>query len=224
MGKVIMSGIVPQLEKPIGGIKLSELAEGSIVKINENGTPTEFYVAKHNYESGLNGAGRTLLVRKDCCDQIAFNSTGINKYASGTVDTWLNETYKSRLDANIRSAISTTMFYYTIGDNNITITTLSRSVFLLSGKECDKTQQLANSEGSVLPIASKLQIAYYNGSAVEWWSRTPMNDNKWQACHFSTAGNFGYGNCSASRYTRPCFTIPSNALFDETTLVFKGVA
>ena len=45
--------------------KLSEISEGEIIKLKENGSLVDFYVAKHNYESGLNGEGRTLLVRKD---------------------------------------------------------------------------------------------------------------------------------------------------------------
>lgn len=45
---------------------LAELPEGSIIKLNEDDAPVEFYIAEHNYESDLNGAGRTLLVRKDC--------------------------------------------------------------------------------------------------------------------------------------------------------------
>lgn len=60
MGKVIMSGIVPPLVAPVMGIKLGDIAEGSIVKLNEGGSPVEFYVAKHNYENSLNGMGSTL--------------------------------------------------------------------------------------------------------------------------------------------------------------------
>lgn len=41
------------------GKPLSQYAEGAIIKINEGGKPAEFYVAKHNYESSLNGNGRT---------------------------------------------------------------------------------------------------------------------------------------------------------------------
>ena len=50
-----------QLTVPSTGKQLSDYAEGDIVKINENGTPVEFYVAKHNYQTRLNGTGRTLL-------------------------------------------------------------------------------------------------------------------------------------------------------------------
>ena len=46
------------------GIPLSDYAEGDLIKLNEGGSPVDFYVAKHDYESSLNGAGRTLVDRK----------------------------------------------------------------------------------------------------------------------------------------------------------------
>lgn len=59
MGKVIMSGIVPEMTVPETGTPLSTYAEGSIIKINENGSPVEFYVAKQDYEPTLNGGGQS---------------------------------------------------------------------------------------------------------------------------------------------------------------------
>ena len=47
---------------------LGNKSTGSIIKLKENGTLVDFYVAKHDYESSLNGAGRTLVVRKDTYD------------------------------------------------------------------------------------------------------------------------------------------------------------
>src|SRR5699024_368444 len=35
---------------PIAGTPLSQLAEGTLIKILENGSPVEFYLAKHSYE------------------------------------------------------------------------------------------------------------------------------------------------------------------------------
>ena len=75
----------------------------STVKLKENGVLVEFYVAKHNYESGLNGSGRTLLVRKDCYDQRQWHGSNVNAYATSAIDTWLNGTYKNLLDADIRA-------------------------------------------------------------------------------------------------------------------------
>lgn len=51
------------------GTAIGDLDEGAIIKLNESGAPVEFYVAKHDYEPDLNGAGRTLVVRKDVYDQ-----------------------------------------------------------------------------------------------------------------------------------------------------------
>ena len=72
-------------------VTLGSKAEGSIIKLKENGVLVEFYIAKQNYESGLNGAGRVLVVRKDCYDQRQWHSSNINAYASSAIDTWLNE-------------------------------------------------------------------------------------------------------------------------------------
>ena len=50
------------------GIPLNTITPGAILYLNESGSPVPFYIAKHDYESGLNGDGRTLVVRKDCYD------------------------------------------------------------------------------------------------------------------------------------------------------------
>ena len=104
-------------------VTLGSKAEGSIIKLKENGVLVEFYIAKQNYESGLNGAGRVLVVRKDCYDQRQWHSSNINAYASSAIDTWLNGTYKNLLDANIRTAMGTTKIYYTPGNGNNSKTT-----------------------------------------------------------------------------------------------------
>lgn len=193
-------------------VSLGGLAEGSIIQLNENGSPVDFYVAKHNYEADLNGEGRTLLVRKDCYDQRNWSSTGKDVYATSTIDTWLNGDYKALLDADIQTRIGETEFYYTVGDGDKTVTTLSRSVFLLSITELGKTYSYANTEGSALPIASTLQVAYLNGSAVLQWARTPniTSTTKNFACCLSATGDADTYNCGYDDGgSRPAFTLPT---------------
>ena len=209
MGKVILSGIVPQLTKPSIGTPISEFAEGSLIKINENGSPAEFYVAKHDYESGLNGAGRTLVVRKDCYDNRKWNSSNVNAYASSAIDSWLNGTYKGLLDADTQSVIGTTKFYYTPGNGNNTVGTLQRAIFLLSATELGKTAGWFNVEGTALEIASSLQIAYMNGSTVVQWTRSPYTNGTDIAVYLHTDGNVGTGYCTSPNGSRPAFTLPS---------------
>ena len=100
---------------------LGNKSVGSIVKLKENGVLVDFYVAKHDYENGLNGSGRTLVVRKDCYDTRQWHTSNVNAYATSAIDTWLNSTYKNLLDADIRGVIGTTKIKYTPGNGNTTV-------------------------------------------------------------------------------------------------------
>lgn len=212
MGHVILSGVSKGMTVPSIGIPISEFAEGSIVKINESGSSVEFYVAKHNYENGLNGMGRTLVVRKDCYDTRQWNSSNVNAYASSAIDSWLNGTYKGLLDADIQSVIGTTKFYYTPGNGSTSVTTLERAIFLLSVTELGKTGSYANAEGTALPIASTLQVAYHNGSTVYQWTRSPSTNNTVGAYFLYSNGDASYSQCTERFGSRPAFTLPSTIL------------
>ena len=168
---------------------LGNKSVGSIVKLKENGVLVDFYVAKHDYENGLNGSGRTLVVRKDCYDTRQWHTSNVNAYATSAIDTWLNSTYKNLLDADIRGVIGTTKIKYTPGNGNTTVGTLERAIFLLSVTELGRSASYANTEGTALSIASSLQIAYLNGSAVVQWTRSPRTDGTYGACYLGTNGN-----------------------------------
>lgn len=188
---------------------LGNKSVGSIVKLKENGVLVDFYVAKHDYENGLNGSGRTLVVRKDCYDTRQWHTSNVNAYATSAIDTWLNNTYKNLLDADIRGVIGTTKIKYTPGNGNTTVGTLERAIFLLSVTELGKTASYANTEGTALSIASSLQIAYLNGSAVVQWTRSPGAGNTNGACCLSTGGGVGNYRCNNTSGSRPAFTLPS---------------
>ena len=188
---------------------LGNKSVGSIVKLKENGVLVDFYVAKHDYENGLNGSGRTLVVRKDCYDTRQWHTSNVNAYATSAIDTWLNSTYKNLLDADIRGVIGTTKIKYTPGNGNTTVGTLERAIFLLSVTELGRSASYANTEGTALSIASSLQIAYLNGSAVVQWTRSPNTNNTDYAYYLSTNGNVYNVVCSNTHGSRPAFTLPS---------------
>lgn len=187
---------------------LGNKSVGSIVKLKENGVLVDFYVAKHDYENGLNGSGRTLVVRKDCYDTRQWHTSNVNAYATSTIDTWLNSTYKNLLDADIRGVIGTTKIKYTPGNGNTTVGTLERAIFLLSVTELGKTASYANTEGTALSIASSLQIAYLNGSTVTQWTRSPRTDLTRNACFLYTSGYVNSSGCTYTHGSRPAFTLP----------------
>lgn len=220
MGHAIVSGGA-RASVPVTGIRLGDIAVGQLVKINENGSPVEFYVAKHDYESGLNGVGRTLLVRKDGYEQRQWHTSNVNAYATSALDTWFNGTYKALLPSDFQTSIGTTNFYYTPGNGNTTVSTLSRSVFALSNRELGGSG--GNTEGSALPITSTLKMVYVNGTAVGQWTRTPDTRAKTNAYHTNESGWYNNSSgCSGTKGVRPCFTLPAETLFDEATLTFVG--
>ena len=204
-------------------VALSTFAEGDIVYIPENGVDTPFYVAKHNYESGLNGSGRTLLVRRYLYSKtMAINSSGVNVYASGETDTWLNADYKSLLPNTVQTLIGTTKFYYTPGNGNKTVTTLERSCFLLSYTEMKSHTSTTynNIEGTTLPIASSLLVGLReNGSAASQWTRSPRTNGTTGFCVFMTDGSGSAFTASTATVVRPrpVFTLPSTTGFNPET-------
>lgn len=198
---------------------LAEMAEGTLVKMNESGAPVEFYVAKHDYESELNGAGRTLVVRKDCYNNRQWAPSVSADYGESSIDAWLNEEYKIVLDSWLQSLIATTTFYCDVSGGG---DTLERAVFLLSATELGETGSSVNVEGSALPIASTLQICYQNGSASTQWTRT--DENLTTAWYLSKAGSVHSTLKNQFEGARPVFTLPSTVLVDENMNVIGGAS
>lgn len=202
--------IDPKLWAVASGTPIGNVDVGDIVQLNEGGVPVDFYVSCHNYEQSLNGAGRTLVVRKGVYDQRQWHSSNVNAWASCTMRSWLNGDYKALLGPEIQEAMSTTTYRYTPGNGNWTVTTRSDAVFLLSATELGKSSTYANVEGSVLPIASMLQIAYQNGSATTQWTRSPNTGRADLAWWLRSNGDFDGYDCDFSFGSRPVFTLPSD--------------
>lgn len=212
-----------ELKIPVVGKRLSDFSHGEIVKLNENGTPVEFYVAKHDYESGLNGAGRTLLVRKDGYDTRKYDSGYDAEYSRCDLDAWLNSTYKALLDVDVQVAIDTTSFYYNL-PASLTISTLQRSVFILSITEFGKYHAYKADAGTKLPISDILAIVYVNGTATMQWTRSAVTNDEYSVIRIESNGTSTVASSTgASCASRPCFTLPADTLFDPNTLLFKGV-
>lgn len=200
---------------PIAGTPLGNLAEGTLIKILENGSPVEFYLAKHSYEPGLNGAGRELLVRKDCLPARAWNKNvkNGNRYANSLIFNWGNNDYFNQLSDYTKNAITGTNIKYIVGGGDDSVATLNTKIFILSFGEFEPDRN----DGEVLPTASILRIANYNGKQCYQWTRTPVSyiDNV-DVQVLDREGEVTSGNCgnSDSYYPRPCFTLPNTAFVD----------
>ena len=225
-GRTLVGGTGYDIAFPI---KLKDLQEGTIVYINVGGSPLEYYVAKHDYESGQNGSGRTLLVQRVCQEDRSWGSSRKTEYSTSKIDTYLNGTFKNTLDEAIKSEIGTTKFKYTVGDGSGTITTLSRSVFLLSVYELGCTSTYANLEGSRLPIYDILKNAIglnYNQTSGDYtcpqWTRTASKKDTKYVLYVNAGGTALSSTPTPTYGVRPCFTLPADIIVNPSDYTIIG--
>lgn len=187
------------------GIPLSTITPGAILYLNESGSPVPFYIAKHDYESGLNGAGRTLLVRKENYDKRVWDATGKNNYPDSTMDKWLNSEYLQLLSETVKAGISETKFYYSSMMTPLGIQTMQRSVFTLSCTELNPISypSYVLTEGEPLPIASIL------AENSQQWTRSPYTGNSYEVVYFGSGRNAYRQSAGWEKQSRPAFTLPA---------------
>lgn len=120
---------------------LFDVAEGGTVLMDEGSSVAEFIVAKHDYESELNGVGRTLLIRKRYPALMNWDSSW-SAYSQSDINTWLNGEYFNTFSSAQKEAIGSTIFYYTPGFTAMDfsvgsskVSTMSKAVFLPSAHE-----------------------------------------------------------------------------------------
>ena len=209
-------------------VKLGSKAEGSIVKLKENGVLVDFYIAKQNYESGLNGSGRVLVVRKDCCDGRQWDSNYNNAYATSSIDAWLNGPYKNLLDSDIQTAMGATNIYYYIKGTIFDVTTLARSVFLLSVGELVSNVGGSLRDGTLLPstVIDLLKIDSHADSADRrQWTRTPRRSYSGDAEALRFGDNYiATSSVSMSLCFRPALTLPASLHVREDGSVTTNTA
>ena len=204
---LVSEGVTPKLGTP-----LSELAEGTIIKINENGAPVEFYLAKHNYEPDLNGPGRELLVRKDCFHANDARYDDFNRYHDSALDKWLNGTYLNYFSSDLIISIGQTVFEYNTGTHNYINGELTSPIFLLSAREIgDEGPNI----GTLLPTADILKICYNEENEADiWWTRSPNSDHTTDVYAVNSSGNLAICHNQWVNAIRPCFTLPADIFID----------
>ena len=186
-------------------VDLSTVSEGDTVLLPEGGGVAEFVAAKLDYESGLNESGRILMIRKGYFGNRAWHNAQGNHYAGSYVDKYLNETYKPIFPESIQTAMGTTKFYYTPGADDDTVTTLERSIFLLSGTEFGLSASGLNVEGSV--IENLPPISILNSAAL--WTRSPNISKSTDAFLRWSDGTATSYTITGAAYYLPAFTLPN---------------
>lgn len=210
---------------PQAGTPLSELTEGTLITINENGAPIQFYIAKQNYEEALNGKGRVLIVRYLEYIEHVFdtniNSTNLT-YFTSELNKYINERYVKRFSQSTVSLISSTKYYYNLYGNYGDAKVGNNPFFILSldeyGGYRDDISHLVNPCGTKLPISDILKST----TRRESWTRSRHRTVAGWAFAIEKGGKLNASKVNAPAiYFRPCFTLPSTALVDSNNALIE---
>lgn len=216
------------------GIKAGDLEVGQEVLLNENGAPANYLVVHQGLPSDLYDASceGTWLLRKDIAENRVWDSGNSNVLETSDIQSYLNGTWINRYDTDIRNAIKQVKIPYrqnggSGGTDRNGANGLSCKIFLLSGREVGFT----NNESSNFPndgakldyfisgstsSAQQKRIAKLNGSATNWWLRSPYPLNGAYVWRCDSGGNCTSWNASSSYGVRPALILPYDFTFQES--------
>lgn len=225
-------------------MQIKDLAIGDgYVYLMEDGVKVKFYVLRHNYESSLNGMGRTMFCRESPATSGTHTTSKNEDYRVDTNNeaTWYKGTYANKFSDKVRNLIGMTkyagqyvsMSYTQVGDPSKAVLhgdTYESSFFPLSTAEVGGSDF---SDGSALSSAAISRIGSIRtryGSGI--WTRSPswtLTGNgtmgfpmKYYYANgqyiFSASGSSlstSEGTYGSSYGYLPCFTLPETLYIDK---------
>ena len=215
----------------MANVKLGTKSVGSIVKIKVNGAAKDFIIVHQGlpssaYDASCNGVW---VVMKDIYTTMKWDGSN-NDYLNSDMTAYLNGTFISLIDADIRNAIKQVKIPYTNYSNNNVMSGsngLSCKVFLLSGTEVGFSGvSYMNTEGAKLSYfdsASK-RVAYNGSSTAIWWLRSPYTYNSNFVWYVYTDGSFNFNWYGNSYGVRPAFILPSTLVVSDDGTVSVNTA
>lgn len=219
-------------------MQIKDLAIGDgFVYLMEGGTKVKFYVLAHNYESGLNGTGRTLFCRESPATSGPWSSVGEygrrvdiawgitrDGYTCSIYD-WLTTTYFYKFAADVKGWMGKTR--YSPGDSRF-----ATSIFTLS--ESESVYSLySRPEGTLLSDEARKRLEnIFTDFGTNIWTRTQSNNVSYH--HSSSDNDYYYDGVALSGVSRndwgrfsttyghtqswgylPCFTLPETLYIDK---------
>lgn len=221
-------------------VTLSSKAIGSTIKLKVNGSARNFIVVHQGkpssvYDDSCNG---TWLLMQDIYENRAWHSSNTNDYANSTIHSYLNSTFLNLFESNIKNAIKQVKLPYRKGSGTSTTVTsgsngLSAKIFLLSATETSfdfsympsgEGAELAYFKGCADNSSDSKRVAYLNGSAADWWLRSPYCSLSRDALYVYSNGDWSSGLCSLSYGIRPALILPSTLLVSDDGTVSTNTA
>lgn len=216
---------------------LGDFDVGTVIKVNVNGTAKEFIIVHQGKPSSLydDSCNGTWLLMKDVYENRQWHSSNVNDYANSTIHSYLNSTFLAMFDSNIQKEIKQVKIPYrknggSGGTNQSGANGLSCKIFLLSGYEVGWTSRdnqyfpqdgakLSYFESGTGTSANNKRIAKLNGSAANWWLRSPSTNGTRSVWDVSSNGGRGHSYASDSYGIRPAFTLPATTQVGDGNLI-----
>ena len=221
-------------------VTLSSKAIGSTIKLKVNGSAKDFIVVHQGKPSSVydDSCSGTWLLMKDIYENRQWHSSDTNDYANSTIHSYLNSTFLAMLDSNIQKAIKQVKLPYRKGSGTSTTVTsgsngLPAKIFLLSATEMSfnfsympsgEGAELAYFKGCADNSSDSKRVAYLNGSATDWWLRSPLCNYSNRALCVDSSGDWYVSNCSNSYGIRPALILPSTLLVSDDGTVSTNTA
>lgn len=200
------------------GQLISNLANGSLVKLNENGGPIKFIKLDNDHYGS--GTGVTM-IRKDAYAQTAWNAGASNYsvYIGCTLDNICDVIFPARLDPEIQKCIIPVPIVVAEGNAVSTLHTIRRRGFALSCTEAGVSGWQTEGKAFAYFNTNERRIAYLDGTAtaVLWGLRSPRSGAS-GAYNFGTDGSVLYYTVGNPYFAaRPAFNLKSEILVSDKT-------
>lgn len=226
----------------MASVALGTKSVGSIVKLKENGAAVNYIVVHQgkpssSYDSSCDG---TWLLRQDIAENRVWDSGNSNVLESSDIHSYLNNTWINRYDTDIRNAIKQVKIPYrqnggSGGTDRNGANGLSCKIFLLSGKEVgwdSSDNQYFPNDGAKLSYfldgtgssANQKRVATLNGSAADWWLRSPRTSVEVYVWYCYSVGDCNDWNAGYSYGVRPALILPSSLLVSDDGSITTNTA
>ena len=219
--------IDPKLWAVARGTHIGNVAVGDIIQLRQALVPVDYIVVHQGlpgsiYDASCDG---TWLLSKDIYTTRTWDSSN-NDYKNSDIHSYLNGTFLNLFDDDIKNAIKQVKIPYQNGTGSggsvaSGANGLSCKIFLLSGYELGWTTsdnshfprdgaKLSYFSSGTGSAANNKRIANYNGSATNWWLRSPYTSHTNHVWSVVSDGGCDYWGYYYTYGVRPALVLPSD--------------
>lgn len=227
-------------------MQIKDLAVGDgFVYLMEGSTKVKFYVLAHNYESSLNGKGRTMFCRENPATngtRTANSRSDASYWPSCLECSYYRNTYLANFTTTVKSWIGSTKIHVNslhnpLGNSspgyNMDVTSAGFSFFAISSVELGVSRfgSYNYSDGTTLSTAARTRLAAIRSYGA-FWTRSPgpsntdhKTDSDGDRTYYFANGMYVQSASGASFNLEqawnynigylPCFTLPETLYIDK---------